>query len=105
MELQNNVLSPEEQELLHRAIFSQKQTVRAFVHSYGCQLNVSDGERIRGILESLGYTMTSSWDDADLILLNTCAVRESAEDRVYGILGNIKQYKRKNPDLIVVLCG
>ena len=73
-------------------LFQDRDVVRAHVHSFGCQLNVSDGERIRGMLIELGYTMTDSYEDADLILFNTCAVRESAEDRVYGILGNVKKY-------------
>lgn len=78
---------------------------KAYVHSFGCQLNVSDGEKIKGILESMGFSFTDSYDDADLILFNTCAVRESAEERVYGILGNIKKYKRNNPNLIIALSG
>ena len=86
-------------------LFQDRDVVRAHVHSFGCQLNVSDGERIRGMLIELGYTMTDSYEDADLILFNTCAVRESAEDRVYGILGNVKKYKKANPNLILVLCG
>lgn len=86
-------------------LFANRTIMRAYVHSFGCQLNVSDGERIRGMLTELGFTLTDSYEDADLVLFNTCAVRESAEDRVYGILGNIKQYKIKNPDLILVLCG
>lgn len=86
-------------------LFAERDTVYACVHSFGCQLNVSDGERIRGMLTELGYTMTDSYEKADLILFNTCAVRESAEDRVYGMLGNIKKYKKTNPNLILVLCG
>lgn len=78
---------------------------KAYVHSFGCQLNVSDGEKIKGILKELGFSFTDSYEAADLILFNTCAVRESAEDRVYGILGSIKQYKSKNPNLIIGLCG
>ena len=81
------------------------QEIRAYVHSFGCQLNVSDGERIRGMLREIGFTLTEKREEADLILLNTCAVRESAEDHVYGILGNIKHEKVRNPDLILVLCG
>ena len=78
---------------------------KAYVHSFGCQLNVSDGEKIKGILKELGFSFTDSYEAADLIFFNTCAVRESAEDRVYGILGSIKQYKSKNPNLIIGLCG
>lgn len=77
----------------------------AFVHTYGCQGNVSDGERIKGILESLGYGFTDDVEKADLILYNTCAVREHAEDRIYGNVGAIKRLKKTNPNLIIALCG
>lgn len=78
---------------------------KAYLHSFGCQLNVSDGEKMKGILASLGFTFTDHYEDADLILLNTCAVRESAEDTVYGTLGNIKKYKKQNPGVILILAG
>ncbi len=100
-----SILSKEVQEALQAYIFAQKDTVYAYVHSFGCQLNVSDGERIRGILTAIGYTMTEDVAKADLVLLNTCAVRESAEDHVYGVLGNLKQYKQAHPERIFVLCG
>lgn len=77
----------------------------AFVHTYGCQGNVSDGERIKGILETLGYGFTDDVEKADLILYNTCAVREHAEDRIYGNVGAIKRLKKTNPNLIIALCG
>ena len=78
---------------------------KAYVHSFGCQLNVSDGEKMKGILASLGFTFTEKYEEADLILLNTCAVRESAEDTVYGTLGNMKKYKKQNPHVILILAG
>lgn len=93
------------QQRLQAYLFAGRSVVRAHVHSFGCQQNVSDGERIRGVLEQIGFTLTDQYEDADLIVLNTCAVRGSAEDRLYGILGNIKHYKTRNPDLIIVLCG
>ncbi len=77
----------------------------AFVHTYGCQGNVSDGERIKGILESVGYGFTENVEEADLILYNTCAIREHAEDRIYGNVGAIKKLKKTNPNLIIALCG
>lgn len=77
----------------------------AFVHSYGCQQNVSDGERIKGSLLKMGYGLTDDQQQADLILLNTCAVRETAEDRVWGHLGALKGLKSDNPGLIIALCG
>jgi tRNA-2-methylthio-N6-dimethylallyladenosine synthase len=75
------------------------------IETYGCQGNVSDSEKIAGILETLEFTKAESFDDADLILLNTCAVRENAENRVFGELGRLKQYKKNNPDLILGVCG
>ena len=77
----------------------------AYVHTYGCQGNVSDGERIKGILEKIGYAFTEEIEKADLILYNTCAIREHAEDRIYGNVGAIKKLKKSNPNLIIALCG
>ena len=62
---------------------------------YGCQMNVSDAERMEGQLETIGYEPTEEMTEADLILINTCCVRESAEDRVYGKIGEIKHLKEK----------
>ncbi|MCC8110932.1 MAG: tRNA (N6-isopentenyl adenosine(37)-C2)-methylthiotransferase MiaB [Ruminococcus sp.] len=99
------VLPESLQTQLQSYLFAQGTTPCAYVHSFGCQLNVSDGERIRGVLQQIGYTLTNHYENADLILFNTCAVRGSAEDRLYGVLGNVKRYKRENPNLILVLCG
>lgn len=78
---------------------------KAFVHTYGCQGNVSDSERLKGMLAEMGYAMTEDKSDADLILYNTCAIREHAEDRVFGNVGAIKNLKTDNPLLIIALCG
>lgn len=78
---------------------------KAFVHTYGCQENVADSEHIKGMLLQMGYTLTEEVSEADFILYNTCAVREHAEDRVFGNLGAIKIYKKQNPDLIIAVCG
>jgi tRNA-2-methylthio-N6-dimethylallyladenosine synthase len=75
------------------------------VHSYGCQQNVSDGEKIKGMLALMGYGFTDSPNEADLVIYNTCAVRENAEDRVFGNVGALKHAKRRNPDMIIGLCG
>ncbi len=75
------------------------------IETYGCQGNVADSEKIAGILEALEFTRSATLDDADLILLNTCAVRANAENRVFGELGRLKQYKNNNPDLILGVCG
>lgn len=77
----------------------------AYVHSFGCQLNVSDGEKIKGVLGGLGYGFTADEKEADIIILNTCAVRESAEERVFGIIGSMKKLKEEKPSLIIGLAG
>ncbi len=77
----------------------------AYVHSFGCQLNVADGEKLSGILGQMGYGFTEEIEKASLILYNTCAVRENAEDRVFGTLGSIKKLKRDNPALIICVTG
>ena len=77
----------------------------AYVRSFGCQLNVSDGEKIKGLLSSMGFGFTDNENAADLIILNTCAVRESAEDRVFGIVGSMKKLKEKKPSVIIGIAG
>ena len=75
------------------------------IQTYGCQMNEHDSEAIIGIAEELGYTKAASHEEADLIILNTCAIRENAENRVFGELGRLKSLKRTNPDLILGVCG
>ncbi|MDO4862601.1 MAG: tRNA (N6-isopentenyl adenosine(37)-C2)-methylthiotransferase MiaB [Ruminococcus sp.] len=77
----------------------------AYVRSFGCQLNVSDGEKLKGLLRRMGYGFTEDEARADLIILNTCAVRENAEDRVFGIVGSMKKLKELRPDLIIGIAG
>ena len=76
-----------------------------YLRTYGCQANVRDSENIAGILKELGYDETLDLNNADLILLNTCAVRQNAEEKVLGEIGNLKKLKRQNPELIISLCG
>ena len=73
--------------------------------TFGCQMNARDSEKIKGMLEKIGYTQTESEDEADFILYNTCCVRENAENKIYGRLGALKGKKRDNPNLIIALCG
>ncbi len=75
------------------------------IHTYGCQGNEADSETIKGILEQLSFKETFDESQADFILLNTCAIRENAENRVFGELGRLKKYKRTNPDLILAVSG
>ena len=76
-----------------------------FIQTYGCQANERDSETIMGILETLGYAKTTEIKEADFILLNTCAIRENAEEKVFGKVGYVKNLKKTNPDLIFALCG
>lgn len=78
---------------------------KACVVTYGCQQNVADSEKIKGMLDLIGYDFTDNRLEAKLIIFNTCAVREHAEDRVFGNVGALKGYKRDNPDVIIALCG
>jgi len=78
---------------------------KAFIHTYGCQGNVADSERIMGMLGSMGYEFCDELSQADFVLYNTCAVREHAEDRVFGNVGILKKYKEENRSLITALCG
>jgi tRNA-2-methylthio-N6-dimethylallyladenosine synthase len=75
------------------------------IKTYGCQGNLSDSEKIAGILEMLGFTYVNYDEEADLILFNTCAIRENAEDRVFGELGRVKSLKKTKPNLILGICG
>lgn len=110
----SNLVSPEE--LLHQKeymkkcedilknIFVSRQPI-CYVHSYGCQGNVADGEKIKGMLAHMGYGLGGSAEGADVVIFNTCAIRENAQDRVYGNLGMLIHYKKKNPNMIIGLCG
>ena len=80
-------------------------TPKAHVQSFGCQLNFCDGEKYKGILQDLGYELTDTPEEADVILFNACAVRAHAESRVIGRLGALKPIYEKNPRLVVGLCG
>ena len=109
-------------EFLTKSVFSAEQTAyadrvraklatkydrvpKACVITYGCQQNVSDSERLKGILSLCGYEFTEDTQQADLVLYNTCAVRGHAEDRVYGNVGAMKHNKRRDPDMIIGVCG
>lgn len=79
--------------------------LKYFIKTYGCQANVRDEETMRGLLENAGYLPTGNAENADLIIINTCAVRENAEDKVYGEIGNIKYLRKHNKNLILAICG
>ena len=78
---------------------------KAYTHTFGCQQNEADTERIRGMLSEMGYEMTDTPDEADFILFNTCAVREHAEDRAFGNIGALRHLKKERPDIVIAMCG
>ena len=107
------VLIPEEQTLRQRD-FEQKirelhaqrgKSVRALVDTFGCQQNVADSQHIMGMLEAMGCTFVTAPEEADIVVLNTCAIRDHAEKRVYGTLGALTHTKKANPEQIICLCG
>lgn len=75
------------------------------IKTYGCQMNIHESEKIAGILEKLGYSETQEEKQADVIVFNTCCIRETAEAKINGHIGEIKKYKERNSDLIVAVCG
>ena len=78
---------------------------KALVKIYGCQQNISDGQRIEGLLEAMGFDFCDNTEDADLVLFDTCAVRGHAEDRIYGNVGALKAFKARRKNRIVAVCG
>ena len=81
------------------------QGKKYFIKTYGCQMNEHDTENIKAILEDMSYEETDRMEDADLILLNTCAIRENAHNKVFGMIGRIKHLKEEKPDLVAGVCG
>ncbi len=82
-----------------------EKQLKAAVVTYGCQQNVSDSEILQGMLEKMGYTFCDKPSEADVVVFNTCAVREHAELKVYGNIGALKQVKRARPDMRIAVCG
>ena len=76
-----------------------------FIKTYGCQMNEHDSEVISAILEDMKFTKTDDYENADLIILNTCAIRENAHNKTFGMLGRIKHLKQAKPNLMVGLAG
>ncbi|MBQ9348470.1 MAG: tRNA (N6-isopentenyl adenosine(37)-C2)-methylthiotransferase MiaB, partial [Oscillibacter sp.] len=92
-------------EKIRRRFADREAHPLACVDTYGCQQNVADGEKIQGMLSVMGFSFTDDAREADLVVLNTCAVREHAEQRVFGNLGALTHAKRDNPEQVVALCG
>lgn len=80
-------------------------STKVYIETYGCQMNVADTELVQGILKNRGFGLTDNLDDANVILLNTCSVRDNAEQRIYGRLGNLKKEKEKHPGTVIGILG
>ena len=76
-----------------------------FIKTYGCQMNEHDSENISAIFEAMGFTRVDNYNDADLVLLNTCSIRENAHNKAFGMLGRLKHLKSQKKDLLIGLCG
>lgn len=81
------------------------ESLKAYVQTFGCQQNEADSEKIAGMCESMGYDIISTPEEADLIMVNTCAVREHAEKKALSIIGQYKHMKAKKPDMLIGVCG
>ena len=90
---------------IHALWMSQGVTPKAYVETYGCQQNEADSERIRGMLAESGYAICDEAEGADVVVMNTCAIREHAEQRVFGNLGALTHTKRRHPGQKIFLCG
>ena len=89
-----------------REILSKREGKhKAYVHTYGCQQNFSDGEKLEGLLEEMGYEIINSAEEAEFVIFNTFAIRENAEKRVFGNVGILKKAHEENPDMIIAVCG
>ncbi|MBR6764055.1 MAG: tRNA (N6-isopentenyl adenosine(37)-C2)-methylthiotransferase MiaB [Clostridia bacterium] len=91
--------------LVKEIVLSSERPLRYFVDTYGCQQNESDSEILRGLAEEMGYLPADDTVDADLIVVNTCAVREHAEQRIFGNVGAMSHIKKMNPDLVILMAG
>ena len=78
---------------------------KVYIETYGCQMNLADTEIVLGILQNNGYSVTKHLDDANVVLVNTCSIRENAEQRIYGRLGNFKTIKDQRPELVIGVLG
>ncbi len=112
MERKNVTIAPEEiarqrgfTELIRTMLVARESLPVACVDTFGCQQNVADGEKLMGMLKEMGFSLTDEPKEADVVILNTCAIREHAEQRVFGNLGALTHTKKANPQQIICLCG
>ena len=86
-------------------MIQEVKELKYYIETWGCQMNEEDSEKLSGMLKSIGYSKTDNIKDAGIIIYNTCCVRENAENKVFGNLGELKHLKKQNPDLIIAICG
>lgn len=91
--------------ILDKKYIGKYSEKKYFLKTYGCQMNEHDSENIKALLEKMGFIEIEEYEHADLILLNTCSIRENAHNKAFGMLGRLKHLKEKRKDLIVGLCG
>ena len=100
------IIFDEQAEYCHYvASINRGQDLRYYLETLGCQMNEADSEQISGMLMQMGYSQTQDIMKADIIVFNTCCVRENAEFKLYGHIGELKTIKQANKDLIIVICG
>ncbi|MGF7397139.1 tRNA-2-methylthio-N6-dimethylallyladenosine synthase [Thermohydrogenium kirishiense] len=87
------------------AVLNKDRYPKFHIETYGCQMNVHDSEKLAGMLTEMGYTHTDNLEDADVILFNTCCVREHAEIRIFGRVSQLKELKQRKPNIILGICG
>jgi len=92
------------QEIVRRSAALKGRPLTFYIETFGCQMNERDSEKLRGILEEIGYERGEG-EESDVVLYNTCTVRENANTRVYGRLGKLSSIKKGSPDMIIGLCG
>lgn len=95
----------EANEINNKEVINKKKNKKYLTQTFGCQMNEHDSEKIAWILENMNYTSTDVLEEADFIIYNTCLIRENAELKVYGHIGALKALKKKNPDLMIAVCG
>jgi len=103
--IRNQLAMQEVRRLSDARLHEEGTRPRFFIETYGCQMNEHDSEKLHGMLSLMGYTEGAGRQEADLVIINTCCVRENAELRVYGNLGHLKSIKRKRPGYRIALCG
>ena len=90
---------------INKELLNKYSGKKYFLKTYGCQMNEHDSENIKAMLEELGFIETDDYEKSDLVLLNTCSIRENAHNKAFGMIGRLKHLKESNPDLIVGICG